>query len=197
MNTQVPGGQAGYPSGLIGKVFGLIMRWHNQPDNEWTISLLNLQPSDRVLEIGFGPGQAIEYAARIATSGFVTGVDHSETMVQEASKRNAKRIQSGQVELRQGDVASLPYTNESFHAVLAINSIYFWLQPLEALKEIHRVLKPGGRIAITVRRKQQGIYTAYTSEKLMDLLTEAGFHQVRFENGPYPGHPILCALGIK
>ena len=78
--------------GLIGKVMGRIMAWHNQPDNEWTVSLLEIQPTDHVLEIGFGPGQAIRYASRRVPDGLVCGIDHSETMVQEASKYNAAAV---------------------------------------------------------------------------------------------------------
>lgn len=69
MNSNIFAAQAGRPSGLLGRVMGRIMGWHNQPDNEWTISLLKIQPTDHVLEIGFGPGRAIQLAAGLPRMG--------------------------------------------------------------------------------------------------------------------------------
>ncbi|MHC4265878.1 MAG: methyltransferase domain-containing protein, partial [Planctomycetota bacterium] len=69
----------------------------NEERVQWTISLLNISPNDRVLEIGFGPGFAIELISKIATEGLVVGVDHSEVMVRHASKRNARAIRDGKV----------------------------------------------------------------------------------------------------
>lgn len=68
MTVDVPKGQAGCPSGFIGKLVGHIMNWYNRQDNDWTISLLDLQPADHVLEIGFGPGQARPSSAPPSTS---------------------------------------------------------------------------------------------------------------------------------
>jgi len=197
MSTNIFATQAGRPVGLIGKVMGRIMAWHNQPDNEWTVSLLEIQPTDHVLEIGFGPGQAIRYASRRVPDGLVCGIDHSETMVQEASKYNAAAVAAGRVALKQGDVAALPYDNEAFHKAFSINCIYFWPQPLDGLREIHRVLKPGGVIALTVRNRQRNAYKPFTAEKLTVMLAQAGFRQTHYVNGPYPAHPILSAVGIK
>src|SRR5215471_17470602 len=137
------------------------MVWYNRPENEWTVSLLDIQPDDRVLEIGFGPGLGIQYASKLATRGFVVGLDHSETVLMEATRRNASAIEIGQVELKRGDVADIPYPAEFFDKAFAVNAIYFG-EPVAALKEIHRVLRPGGIVAITVRQKNKGVYLKYT-----------------------------------
>ena len=96
--------QFGKPEGFWGIVAGkkMVHARSNRQRNAWTVSLLNIQPEDRVLEIGFGPGLAIEQIARITTKGFVAGIDHSDVMVRMASKRNAKAIREGRVELRLG-----------------------------------------------------------------------------------------------
>jgi cyclopropane fatty-acyl-phospholipid synthase-like methyltransferase len=70
--------QAGNPAGLLGRLFGWTMNVFNRADNRWTIDLLNLQPTDKLLEVGFGTGQAIEYAAEKITQGQIVGVDHSQ-----------------------------------------------------------------------------------------------------------------------
>jgi ubiquinone/menaquinone biosynthesis C-methylase UbiE len=69
-------------------------RGSNRQRNLWVVSLLDVQPTDRVLEIGFGPGLAIAELARRATRGHIYGIDHSEVMVRQASKRNAAAIRA-------------------------------------------------------------------------------------------------------
>src|SRR6266496_2973673 len=107
-------GQFRKPSGLFGRFIGNGMARGNTYDASWTVSLLNIEPDDRILEIGFGPGVSTQYASAKASKGFVAGIDHSETMVQAASRRNAAAIQAARMELKQGDVAALPYPDESF-----------------------------------------------------------------------------------
>jgi ubiquinone/menaquinone biosynthesis C-methylase UbiE len=99
--------QAGNPAGLLGRLFGWTMNVFNRADNRWTIDLLNLQPTDKLLEVGFGAGQAIEYAAEKITHGQIVGVDHSQTMLETAAKRNAAAIAEGRVKLQLGEVEAL------------------------------------------------------------------------------------------
>ncbi len=72
--------------------------------------------------MGFGPSVTIQLLSRIAVDGFIAGIDRSETMVQQASYRNASAIRQGQVELKHGSVSHLPYGNESFDKAFASNS---------------------------------------------------------------------------
>jgi SAM-dependent methyltransferase len=200
-------GQARKPSGLIGRLFGNGMARGNEYDARWTISLLNIQPESRVLEIGFGPGVSTQYASEKASKGFVVGIDHSETMVRAARRHNAKAIKAGRMELRQGDVASLPYPDESFDTVFSIHSIYFWTKPVDCLKELKRILKSGGLLAITIKPKDKWIElkqdtitsaNLYFSTDLVQMFSDAGFRDIRVEVCPeqdkFPGE---CVLGVK
>ena len=90
------------------------MARQNEREARWTVELLAIQPDARVLEIGFGPGVAIQYAAKRATRGHVSGIDYSETMLTIARTRDAAGIANGVVDLREGDVQSLPYADDSF-----------------------------------------------------------------------------------
>src|SRR4051812_2684160 len=83
--------------GIAGRVVGWVMahRNSNVERNRWVVSLLEVQPADRVLEIGFGPGVAITELAARATQGQVYGIDHSQVMVEQASRRNAAAIRAG------------------------------------------------------------------------------------------------------
>ena len=90
--------QFGHPRGAAGNIVGWVMahRASNRERNGWVVSQLNVQSTDRVLEIGFGPGLAIaELSRRIGPSGHVFGIDHSKVMLEQACSRNAAAIRGG------------------------------------------------------------------------------------------------------
>jgi ubiquinone/menaquinone biosynthesis C-methylase UbiE len=193
------------PTGLLGRLVGNLMARGNEYEGEWTVSLLNIQANDHVLEIGFGPGVSIQRVSQKATSGLVAGIDLSQAMVQTARKRNAAAIQAGRVELNQGNVAALPFGNDSFDKAFAIHSIYFWPKPTEGLRELRRVLKPGGLLAITIRPKDKwdrippaDIFSLYGESDIEQLLGEAGFQGVHVNTSPQPEKFLgVCVLGVK
>lgn len=98
----------------------------NQKCAAWVIDLLGIQPHDRVLKVGFGPGVGIELLARSVSGGYIAGVDPSEEMVEQATARNVKAIESGRVDLRYGSVESLPFEDNTFNKALAVNSMQVW-----------------------------------------------------------------------
>src|SRR5207244_5519001 len=126
----------------------------NREGIEWTIDLLDIQPSDRVLEVGFGPGDALQKVSTIVSQGSVTGVDFSQTMLRKACKRNAVAYAAGRIQLFLADACDLPCAENSFDKAFVINVIYFWPDPVVPLKELHRVLKPGGSVALYIVAKQ-------------------------------------------
>lgn len=194
------------PSGLLGRLIGNGMARGNEPEARWTIDLLNIQPDTRVLEIGFGPGVAIEYAAERAPQGHVSGIDYSKTMVQIARKRNASAIRTGLVDLTYGDVRSLPYEDEAFDRAVTIHCIYFWAEPITCLREVRRVLRTNGVLAITIqpkdkwtrRRPPADVFTLYSSNEVAQLVADAGFRNERVESYPRPDtFPGECILAVK
>jgi len=196
--------QFGNPSGLFGRFIGNRMAGGNVYDAQWTISLLDIQPYHRILEIGFGPGVSTQMAGEKAFKGFVSGVDHSETMVQTASKRNADAVRSGRMEFKQSEVSSLPYPDKSFDIAYSLHSIYFWRNPIDCLKEIKRVLKPDGLLAITIQPKDKwepnvdaSIMTLYFGKDLASLFSDAGYRNVRVELPQREDKIFLeCTLGV-
>lgn len=198
--------QSSKPSGWFGRFWGNIrMVRDNGYAAKWTVALLNIQPESRVLEVGFGSGVGIRYASEQANQGFVSGIDHSKEMVQSARQRNAAAVKAGRVELKHGDVSTLPYSDESFDMAFAIQSIFFWREPVDCLIELRRVLKTGGALAITLKPKDKmnkglppEFGTLYDSEQVVSMLTVAGFRNVRVEHCPKPDkYPGDCIIGVK
>jgi ubiquinone/menaquinone biosynthesis C-methylase UbiE len=148
------------------------------------LGLRGWQSDDRVLEVGFGPGVAVEEASRAATRGLVVGVDHSEVMLAQASRRNAHAVREGRVQLRLSTVEELPVFDAPFHKIFSINSIGFWTDPVRRLASLRELLLPGGTLVLTVqprgRDANEGAVER-TSERLSDSMTRAGLMGVRQE----------------
>jgi SAM-dependent methyltransferase len=191
-------GQAHRPRGAAGSVNGWVFahRPSNRQRNGWVVSLLDVRPADRVLEIGFGPGIAVAELVR-AGAGHVYGVDHSGVMLRQASRRNAAAIRAGRVTLINAPVDQLPAALDGpFDAIFAVNSLAFWPAPAERLADLGRRLAPGGRLAIASQPRCPGA-TAATSRsaagEVEDLLRTAGFTQLHTETLPL-SPPVICVL---
>lgn len=171
----------------------------NRQRNLWVVSLLDVQPTDRVLEIGFGPGLAIAELARRVTQGRVFGIDHSAVMVHQASKRNVAAIHAQRVQLLHAPVDRLPHFDEPLDAIVAVNSMGFWPDPVRQLNQLRRLLRPGGRIALASQPRCPGANadtTAGAGHELLDRLTQAGFVQARVETLQLTP-PVACVTATN
>lgn len=142
------GRQLGHPTGLAGRMVGNAMRIANRRPNALAINALEIGPRDDILELGFGPGQAIERMVAQAPFGRIYGVDRSAVMLDQARKRNADAIRSGRVYLKQCEFDRIPLSDASVDKILAVNVIYFWNDVAKVLQEVRRVLRPGGLLSI-------------------------------------------------
>ncbi len=188
------------PRGWRGWVVGQLMAIKNRKRSLWVLSLLELRSADRVLEIGFGSGADIRRVAARIPEGFVLGIDHSEAMVRLAASKNARAIGAGHVTLRHGSASNLTYESNSFDAVYSINVAQFWDKPVEVAREIRRVLKPGGQVALAIQPRNKGATEATvleTGERLVEALSAAGFSPVRLERKLLQPVSVVCALAIK
>jgi len=173
--------QFGHPRGIAGRMAGWVMAHR------------------RVLEIGFGPGVAIAELAHRAGRGHIHGIDHSAVMVRRASRRNRAAVRAGRVELVQSSVDRLPRFDEPFDAILTVNSLGFWAEPVNRLRDLRRLLRPGGRIALVTQPRCPGATrdtTARAAQELQDLLTQAGFGQMRVETLELDP-PVACVLATN
>lgn len=114
------------------------------------ISMANIQPSQKVLDVGTGSGiVAMEVARHLTDAGFVMGIDLSEGMLATAEAK-AKQLQLHNIEFQRMDAEALKYTDNSFDAVVSLYALRHFPHPQTALKEMHRILRSGGKIAIAV-----------------------------------------------
>jgi ubiquinone/menaquinone biosynthesis C-methylase UbiE len=190
--------QFGHPRGIGGRLAGWVMshRSSNKQRNLWVVSLLDVQATDRVLEIGCGPGLAIAEMSRRATRGTTYGIDHSEVMLQQATKRNASAIRAQRVKLVRATVEQLPAIGEPLDAVFAVNSLGFWPEPAQRLVELRALLRPNGRIAIATQPRCPGATketSAQAAQEIENLLHQAGFSQTRVETLDL-NPPVVCVL---
>ena len=190
--------QAGRPSGLIGWAVGLYLRWRNADLNAAAIDALVPFPGDRVLEIGFGPGEALRRLAAVRDIGKIIGIDHSEAMLHMAEQRNRPAIQLGIVELRLAGVEAAPLAERSFDAVLAVDCVQYWPDLISDLAVVRRLLRPGGRALFGLHgvvTKGEGL----SPPKLRQALVAAGFGQItieQVETRPAPSTLILARRPI-
>ncbi len=197
--------QWGKPVGWIGRVAGHVMAVKNSGMNRATIAHLDLQPNDRVLEIGFGPGKAIRMVAELLPDGFIAGLDHSAVMVRQAAYRNRKWIRGGVAEVHLGNVSQIPHGGNSVDKVFAVNSFHYWPAPESALTEIHRVLRPGGILVLTIRAADAPLRFDITDaregtarvERATSAMAGAGFRDISAQWHKLWYNSSVCVVARK
>ena len=183
---EIIGRQLQYPKGFFGKVLFAWMTPKTIAHARWTADLLDVQPDDQIIEIGFGNGANIELLLERAVRGSVTGVEISKTALEMASKKNAKAISEGRVELHQAPGNAIPLENNVFDKACSVATAYVIEDMGAVFIEMFRVLKPNGRAAVTfpirenfMRFKPVATEGFYLHE-LTDL--EASFRHAGFVN---------------
>lgn len=191
------------PQGKLGWLAGQLMAIKNSRMNRFAVEVLDVQPEDQVLEIGFGHGQAIQMIATLAKSGFTAGIDISDVMVRQAARRNKKLIESGHVELSQASVADIPYEFGRFDKILAVNNYQLWPNAEHNLTEIRRVLNKNGFLILCLRMKELNKafqlapgFTEQEVEETMGLLRWVGFRDVQIVKRP-AGSVASCLIAQK
>jgi SAM-dependent methyltransferase len=190
------------PQGQIGTQVAISMNMSNEIVTNLTYDLMDLRASDSVLEIGFGNGKLLP--PLIDKVRWVAGIDFSEDMIAEAEANNRGAIEARKLELKYGTVSTIPYPDATFDKVCTINTLYFWPDPLADLKEIKRVLKPGGVLGLGIRTKETlGLapftvygFTLYSTDEAVGLLEKAGFTSVATRN-QFEDMTKLEAVAIK
>ena len=189
------------PKGWMGRMVLRMMNFGHAPLTNWGLGLIEIQNGWTMLDIGCGGGATLQRLLKRSENAKVYGIDISEESVAKAKKVNA-RVLDKQVFVVQGSAEKLPYKDEMFDLVTAVETVYFWPNLPNCLQEVRRVLKHGGRFAIMVEvLEKDSIWTnvvegmtAYSSEELKSMLDDAGFIQTEI----YRKKPSYATIiGVK
>jgi len=170
--------------GLLGRVIAFIMARETWAQNLRAMEALAVAPTDHVLDVGCGHGRGLATLAARASQGHVVGVDPSELMAEIAVERNCGLVRARRVDVAVAGAEDLPLPDEAFDKALCVHVIYFWKDLDAGLREIARVLKPGGRLALLCRTDADAtavqsfppeIYTFRSLDAVVAALERAGF----------------------
>jgi ubiquinone/menaquinone biosynthesis C-methylase UbiE len=178
--------QLGKPSGIFAKFTGFIWNRRNAALNDTVFDLLALRPTDRVLDIGFGGGYLFNRMMTVVTDGLIAGVDVSSAMVVYTEKRYQKAIDAGKLEFKCAAVELLPYPAKYFTKVCSVNSIFYWQNTEQGIREIKRVLEPGGKIVLcftgkaSIETKAFAKYIQlFKADEVEQILDKSGFQDIK------------------
>ncbi len=141
------------PHGFMARTMGKRMNAVNRTLYEGAWKALDLRDGMSVLEIGFGNGLFFNDLARLAKNLRLHGLDFSKEMVDQATAQNKGLIASGTLSLIHGSSDRMPFADASLDRIFCINVVYFWDDPAAHLRELRRVLKPGGTLTAVLRTR--------------------------------------------
>lgn len=180
------------PEGEAGIQMGELMNFTNQYFYAAAFQIIDFANMHQVLEIGFGNGKFFPEYVRANPNIHITGVDFSETMCNEAAKRNADLIAQQKLQIVCENACSTSFSDNSFDAIITINTVYFWQQPDAQIEELKRILRPNGKLLIGFRPRSEmapfaftkEVFTLYEAKDVIHLLGKHGFRVLQHESRP-------------
>ena len=134
---------------------------------QWGVTHFEINEDSKILDIGCGGGRNIQrFAEEISENGRVVGIDYSEVSVEKSKKLNQEFIDMGIVNVLQGSVSEMPFYDETFDIVTGFETIYFWPDFINDLKEVNRVLKKDGLVFFC----NEAVYREGEMDKYDDLV---------------------------
>jgi len=135
------------PQGPIGRLFlGPLLNRIGARMMREAFDALDVRAGETVLDLGFGGGALADRL--LASDAAVVGVDRSAAMVQRACRRHASAVAAGRARFLQGSAQALPLADASLDKAASVNALYFWPDLAAVMRELARVLKPGGRLVL-------------------------------------------------
>ncbi|HKW00115.1 MAG TPA: class I SAM-dependent methyltransferase [Vicinamibacterales bacterium] len=196
------------PTGWVGRLVLWSMNRRHSGVTDWGLAQISIGARDTILDVGCGGGRTLTKLAAAASGGMVHGIDYSAESVDEARRTNRELIERGRVRVQEASVSSLPFADGTFDLVTAVETHFWWQDANAGMREICRVLKPGGRLAIIAEFYNGGKHVKYVAKlaqvstmAILDvdqhraLFANAGFTDVRVVEEPRRGW-IVCT-GVK
>lgn len=159
VNARKPVGELGHQ---------ILDRMNKSHENmaQWGVSHFDIKEDDLILDIGCGGGRNLERFATQISTGKVVGLDYSEVSVEKSIKLNKKSVDEGKVEVIQGSVSEMPFEDNTFDIITGFETIYFWPDFINDLKEVNRVLKKDGLLFFC----NEAVYREGEMDKYDDLV---------------------------
>ena len=196
------------PDGFWGKLMIRSMNKGHSELTDWALCHIKTKPGDYVLDVGCGGGKTVGKLSNMVGNGKVYGIDYSDLCIKKAEKLNHKNVICGKVKLQKATVSALPFDSDKFDLVTAVETYYFWPDKLNDLREIWRVLKPGGKIMLVFEMlkdkndperwskvEERLNIEAVSREDIDAMLERAGYLNIR--TYVKSGTTWLCAVAEK
>jgi ubiquinone/menaquinone biosynthesis C-methylase UbiE len=198
------------PTGWVGRLVLRNMNSRHSQVTDWGLSHASIGKQDVILDVGCGGGRTVSKLAAMAPQGKVYGIDHSAESVAMALRTNKQWIDMARVEVREASVSRLPFSDGAFDVITAVETHFWWPALPTDLREVLRVLKPGGRLILIAEvYKGSGAFTSRAMERYSEktgmallsdeehrgLLTNAGYAGIQVITEPRKGW--ICCIGSK
>ncbi len=196
------------PTKWVGRLFLWLMNMSHSSLTDWGLTHVQIEEHFTILDVGCGGGRTIEKLAALATKGMVYGVDYAKGSVAASRGKNAQLIQADRVEIKHASVSQLPFPEDTFNLVTAVETQYYWPDLVKDMQEILRVLKPGGTLIVIAESYKNGAYDKLKGP-VMRLLRSKSLgvdeHRTLFSTAGYTDiHTFeertkgwICAMGKK
>ncbi len=196
------------PSGWMGRVVLWSMNRRHSKLTDWGLGHLSIRAGDTILDVGCGGGRTVSKLADLARNVRVHGIDYAPASVAAARQMNRGLIELGRVSIEEASVLALPFADDTFDLVTAVETHFWWQDLNRGMQEAFRVLKPGGRMAVIAEFYNGGKHAKYadrlarwTTMAILDvdqhkaMFVDAGFTEVSLDEDSARGW--ICVLGTK
>jgi ubiquinone/menaquinone biosynthesis C-methylase UbiE len=197
------------PSRWLGRIIIRDMNKRHAPLTDWGLTHVEIHEHDTILDIGCGGGRTLNKLAHLAARGSVYGVDYAQGSLAASRAYNKELIEQGRVRIEQASVSKLPFPSDHFDLVTAIETQYYWPDLPGDLREILRVLKPGGRLVIIAESYKSGRFewmegplmrvllgaSRLSPADQRELFASAGYTDVEISEERTKGW--ICVVGTK
>jgi ubiquinone/menaquinone biosynthesis C-methylase UbiE len=177
---------------------------------DWGLGHISIENHGTILDVGCGGGRTVSKLAAISTQGKVYGIDYSDESVAATKRTNAQWIDLGRVEIRYGSVSQLPFPDSAFDLFTAVETHFWWTNLPGDMREVFRVLKPGGTLIVIAeiykgantmaaklaeKHASRAGMTLLSVDEHRELFTKAGYSNVQVIEERDKGW--ICGVGRK
>jgi SAM-dependent methyltransferase len=200
--------QARKPGRLFGRLLLRAMNEGHSRMTDWGLSHVRIDKTFAILDVGCGGGRTVEKLAAAAKDGKVEGIDYADGSVAASRALNGESIKAGRVTIQKASVSELPFANDTFDLVTAIETQYYWPDLPRDMQEIWRVLKPSGTLVVIAETYKGGVQDKFkwpvmwllrsshlSVSDQRELFEKAGYGDVEIYEERKKGW--ICAVGRK